>query len=185
MKSRVRKVCQGKMILFCLIQLFFLPLYSQEKGSDSNTREKKNPLPLVKPGQGHHLIVPADKSWIDTGLDVIEEQELTFRAKGGISLQKGNPIAYCDSEGYPLKTVQQPLKNENLGALIGKVVKLVSIEIDEETGEEIRHEIEEMFYIGQERKITIPLSGRLFLGINELVVGDNVGSFQVEIRAGW
>lgn len=139
---------------------------------------------FLRPGEWVEIVVPADKNWTDTGLEVLAGQRLIFRAAGGISLQRGNPIAYCGPDGYPLKTVQQPLKDQNIGALIGKVVKLISIEKDEETGEEKRNEIEEIFYIGRGRQIYLPLDGRLYLGVNEVVVGDNVGSFRVEIRAG-
>jgi hypothetical protein len=139
---------------------------------------------FLRPGEWTEIVVPANKNWTDTGLEVMAGQRLIFRAEGGISLQRGNPIAYCGPDGYPMKTVQQPLKGENIGALIGKVVKLISIEKDEETGEEKRNEMEEIFYIGRGRQIYMPLDGHLYLGINEVVVGDNVGSFRVEIKAG-
>lgn len=149
-------------------------------GQDQGQRKGR----FLRPGEWTEVVVPADKNWTDTGLEVLAGQRLIFRATGGISLQRGNPIAYCGPEGYPLKTVQQPLKDQNIGALIGKVVKLISIEKDEKTGEEKRNEIEEIFYIGRGRQIYLPLDGHLYLGINEVVVGDNVGSFRVEIRAG-
>ncbi len=130
----------------------------------------------------HRMNVLGNANWTDTGLDVVEGQEVYIRASGGLSLQKGNPMAYCDPDGYDYKGIQQPILNNNIGALIGKVVQLLSVEIDEETGEEIRNEVEEVFYIGAENRIIIPLSGSLFLGINEDVVGDNSGQFKVEIR---
>jgi len=120
--------------------------------------------------------------WIDTGLDVVEDQVIYFQASGGISLQKGNPLAYCGPEGYNLRTMQQPIADKKIGALIGKVVKLISIETDEETGEEIRNEIERCFYIGPENRVRMELDGRLFLGINENIVGDNSGEFKVTIH---
>jgi hypothetical protein len=104
---------------------------------------------------------------------------MVFEASGVISLQKGNPMAYCGPDGYNLRTVQQPLRDKNIGALIGRVVFLVSVEVDEETGEETRNEIIEEFYIGEEIRMKMPLSGRLFLGINENVVGDNSGEYKV------
>ncbi|NIM91026.1 MAG: M48 family metalloprotease [Candidatus Aminicenantes bacterium] len=119
--------------------------------------------------------------WTDTGLDVDIDQQIYFRASGGISLQKGNPLAYCGPDGYNLKTMQQPIPDEKIGSLIGKVVKLISIEIDEETEEEIRNEIEKYFYIGSENRVKMEIDGRLFLGINENIVGDNSGEFQVTI----
>ncbi|NOR13264.1 MAG: hypothetical protein GQ545_08430, partial [Candidatus Aminicenantes bacterium] len=69
-----------------------------------------------------------------------------------------------------------------IGALIGKVVLLISIEIDEETGEETRNEMVEIFYIGSNRIVSMPISGRLFLGINENVAGDNSARFMIDIR---
>lgn len=137
----------------------------------------------LMPGRTYNLAVPADRHWIDTGFDVKRDQVLHFRASGMISLQRGNPMAYCGPDGYKdLKTVQQPLQNHNIGALIGKVVLLLSVEEDEETGEEIRHELIEFFYIGEDNRIQMPIDGQLFLGINELVTEDNGGRFQVEMR---
>jgi len=127
------------------------------------------------------IYVPGNVGWTDTGLEVDIDQEIYFRASGGISLQKGNPLAYCGPDGYNLKTMQQPIADEKIGALIGKVVKLISIEIDEETEEEIRNEIERYFYIGSENGVKMEIDGRLFLGINENIVGDNSGEFQVTI----
>lgn len=125
--------------------------------------------------------VLADVRWTHTGIEVREGEEFRFAASGGISLQKGNPMAYCDPDGYKLKTVQQPLPDWNIGALIGRVVHLVSVEIDEETGEEVRNEVEEKFYIGSENRVKMPLSGHLFLGINENVVDDNSGQYEVKM----
>ncbi len=128
------------------------------------------------------ISVLANTHWTDTGIDVVEGQEVYFKASGGISLQKGNPMAYCGPDGYDLKTVQQPIKDKNIGALIGKVVMLISIVVDEETGEEIRNELVEEFYIGSENNVEIPIGGRIFLGVNENVVEDNAGEFRVEMR---
>ncbi|MEA3421573.1 MAG: hypothetical protein U9Q97_07855, partial [Acidobacteriota bacterium] len=55
-------------------------------------------------------------------------------------------------------------------------------EVDEETGEEIRNELVEEFYIGSENNVEIPIGGRIFLGVNENVVEDNAGEFRVEMR---
>lgn len=133
-------------------------------------------------GRVYRLTVPSNVPWTDTGYNVKKEQTLLFFASGGISLQVGNPMAYCGPDGYDLKTIQQPLQDKNIGALIGKVVLLISIEVDKKTGEETRNEIEELFYIGPEQRVTFPIGGRLFLGINENVVGDNSGQFTVDIR---
>lgn len=133
--------------------------------------------------EGLEISVLSNVDWTDTGLDVVEGQQIVFRAVGQISLQKGNPVTYCGPDGYNYQSLQQPLENQNIGALIGKVYFLISVEIDEETGEEIRNEKEEIFYIGSAGRITIPMDGRLYLGINENLVADNDGVFHVLIYA--
>jgi len=127
------------------------------------------------------MTVSGVSNWTDTGLDVVEGQEYVVRATGGISLQRGNPTAYCGPDGYDLKTAQQPLPDRNIGALVGRVVLLISVEKDPETKKEIRNERIEVFYIGSESRVMMPLKGRFFLGINENVAGDNSGEFKASI----
>jgi hypothetical protein len=128
---------------------------------------------------GLEISVMSQVDWTDTGLDVVEGQELIFRAVGQISLQKGNPVTYCGPDGYNYQSLQQPLHDQNIGALIGKVYFLISLEIDEETGEEVREDREEIFYIGSSSRVIMPMDGRLYLGINENLVVDNDGAFHV------
>lgn len=129
------------------------------------------------------VTIPGNLPWTDTGMDVIAGQEIVFKADGKISLQKGNPQAECGPDGYDLRTVQQPLPEKNLGALIGKVVISVSVFVDEKTGEEKREEVAQVFFVGSENLVEMPAKGRLFLGINESVSGDNAGEFKVTITA--
>ena len=138
-------------------------------------------IPILGMQTGIEISVMSQEAWTDTGLEVVEGQEFIFRAVGQISLQKGNPVTYCGPDGYNYQSLQQPLQDQNIGALIGKVYFLISVEVDEETGEEIRNEREEIFYIGSFNRITIPMDGRLYLGINENLVVDNDGVFNVLI----
>ncbi len=137
--------------------------------------------PRLENSRVYRMGVPADRHWVSTGFDVERGEVIHFMADGTISLQKGNPKAYCDPNGYNLKTMQQPIEDKNIGSLIGRVILLISIEEDEETGEEIRNEIIKEFYIGGETEVAMPLDGELQLGINELVVEDNEGAFQVRM----
>jgi hypothetical protein len=127
------------------------------------------------------LDVPGIAAWTDAGFDVDEGQRLSILAEGAVSLQKGNPTAVCGPDGYGLKTVQQPLPELNIGALIGKVVLLLGVSIDPQTGKEIRDEAVRIFPVGSRAEVTIPLRGRLYLGVNELVVGDNEGAYRVKL----
>jgi len=127
------------------------------------------------------VIVPGNAAWTDTGIEVIQGQEIEFAAEGTLSLQRGNPQANCGPDGYDLRTLQQPLIDQNLGALIGKVVIGVTVIKDKNTGQEKTEEAAEFFYIGTRSRVEMPAKGRLFLGINELVIGDNAGEFIVTV----
>jgi hypothetical protein len=169
-----KKILEWFMI-FSTVLLIFFPLILLAQGQEPEG------LKFLS-GRVYRLTVPSNAQWTDSGYDVEGDQTLSFSASGGISLQVGNPMAYCGPDGYDLKTVQQPLQNENIGALIGKVVLLISVEVDEETGEETRNEMVEIFHIGSDRIIPMPISGRLFLGVNENVAEDNSGQFTVDVR---
>jgi hypothetical protein len=127
------------------------------------------------------VVVPASAGWVDTGLDALPGEGFYFKADGEISLQKNNPSASCGPAGLDLVTVQQPVPNQNLGALIGKVAQLIGVRTDEDTGEEIRDEIAAYFFIGPENGLDAPVKGRLYLGVNENVIKDNSGEFTVQV----
>lgn len=162
-------------LVILLITLTFVSARGQEKPPEI-ARHQEEGLVLVK-----QIEVKAALGWVDTGVDVREGEWLVFRASGNISLQKGNPIAGCGPEGLDLQTPQQPLPDRNLGALVGKVVKVLSVTVDEETGEEVREEVSSVFYIGAGSEVQIPLEGRLYLGVNDNVYADNDGQFAVLI----
>jgi len=158
-----------------LITLTFLPAVAQEIPPDVVPRQEEG-LVLVK-----QVEVKAALGWVDTGLDVRESDRFVFRVSGTISLQKGNPVASCGPEGLDLQTPQQPLPDRNLGAAVGKVIKVLSVTKDEETGEEIREEVTSVFYLGAGAEVPMPLEGRLYLGVNDNVYADNDGQFVVAI----
>jgi len=137
------------------------------------------PMPSADGPAGKKIAVPADAGWVDTGIDVSPGEELVFSAVGEVSLQRGNPDAACGPGGLDVITVEQPVPDENLGALIGRVAQLVSTRMDEDSGAEIRDEIFVLFFIGPERTVTVPVKGRLYLGLNENVLKDNTGEFTV------
>ena len=83
--------------------------------------------------------------------------------------------------GLDVQTVQQPLQGRNLGAFVVRIAQLISITKDEKTGEETRNEIVRFVYVGAEATIQMPIAGRLYLGLNEDVVGDNAGELGVEV----
>ena len=131
-------------------------------------------LPMEK-----KVVVPAAGGWLDTGIDVGPGEEILLRASGEIVLQRGNPEGACGPGGLDIVTVEQPVPNANLGALIGKIAQLVSSRVDADSGQEVRDEVFILFLVGPERTVTVPFKGRLYLGVNENVVKDNGGEFSV------
>ena len=127
------------------------------------------------------IVVAGNQAWTDTGLDVRRGQEFFFLATGTITLQKDNPVAGCGPDGLNLKTQQQPVPDQNLGALVGKILEKVEVATDKQTGEKTQKEIGQAFFIGKEMRLALSVDGHLLLGINELVIGDNDGSFEVTI----
>ena len=136
---------------------------------------------VVPPPLEKAVAVGGAAGWVDTGIDVGPGQEIRFTATGRVDLQMGNPEASCGPEGVDLVTVEQPVPNANLGALIGKVVQPVARRLDEDSGQEVRDEIFVLFLVGPESVQTVPITGRLYLGINENVTRDNGGEFQVVV----
>lgn len=138
--------------------------------------------PPVRP-EGFILVmtitVPGGPGWTDTGMEVAEGGEFWFEASGSISLQKGNPEADCGPEGLKLRTMQQPVLEQNLGCLVGKVRFKMDVIEDKETGEKRVREYGETFFIGRSGPAIMPVGGRLLLGPNENVAGDNDGAFVV------
>jgi hypothetical protein len=125
--------------------------------------------------------VPADVPWTDTELDVLVDQEFWFEAAGTISLQAGNAEAYCGPEGLHVQTLQQPDSGANLGCLVGRVRQYVEISEDRVSKEQTVREFGTVFFIGPSGPVRIPADGRLQLGPNENVTGDNDGAFSVRI----
>jgi hypothetical protein len=140
--------------------------------------------PLQKP-EGFELVklvsAPGSAPWTDTGIEVKGGDAFFFEATGRVSLQKDNPVAACGPEGLKLQTVQQPLADRNLGSLIGKVRIRVEVVEDKQTGEKFERDFGEIFYIGEGALVFMPADGRLMLGVNENVAGDNEGAFAVTI----
>jgi hypothetical protein len=182
-KPAATTLLAGVFRVLMLLSLFFAAASfftaQRVKASDQELVETR---PVLETGRFYRIGVPADVPWTDTRFDVKAGQRITFLARGGISLQQGNPRGYCGPDGLGFSTVQQPIPDTNFGALIGKVVLLISVEVDEETGEETRNEIIEYFYIGSEQSVEMPIDGGLFLGINELVVEDNSGILSVQFE---
>lgn len=158
-----------------------LALAALALGGGQTQVQLQDPLQIAAPPLEKTIAVPADSGWVDTEIDVGPGEEIRFSASGEIDLQKGNPEALCGAAGIDLITGEQPVPSANLGALIGKVVQLVARRVDEDSGMEVRDEIFVLFLVGQESAVTVPIKGRLYLGVNENVLRDNGGQLSVVV----
>ena len=102
----------------------------------------------------------ASSPWVDSGLTVRKGDRLSFRADGTIQWgSKSDQVAGPEGHGAKPGKV-------GAGGLIGRVGF---------TGKP--------FPIGNIRTpIVMPSSGKLFLGINDFIFGDNTGFFTVTIK---
>jgi hypothetical protein len=109
---------------------------------------------------GTTVHVDATHPWVDAGVTVRKGQRVSFSAEG--TIQWGSrPDQVAGPEGYGAKPGKV-----GAGGLIGRVGY---------TGKP--------FAIGNTRTpIAMPANGKLFLGINDFIFGDNAGSFAVTIN---
>ena len=105
------------------------------------------------------VTVDAKHPWVDSGLAVRKGERVSFEAIGTVKWG-GKPGKVAGPDGHDAKA-GKPGK----GGLIGRVGF---------TGKP--------FPIGSTRTpVTMPQSGKLFLGINDFIFKDNAGSFMVTI----
>ena len=111
------------------------------------------------------VIVSADVSWNDAGIEVRSGQTLYFEATGQVRWgrdRRDGPDGEHNSPANP----GRPIPNRPAAALIGKI------------GNDSR----DYFLIGNEQgPIRVRSSGRLYLGINDDFINDNSGNFRVVV----
>lgn len=114
-------------------------------------------------GASKSVEVPANQTWVDTGLYVNKGDSVWFTVTGQVYMSQSQRVG---PDGVPnsLNRKDNPLPSANSGALLGRVGN-------------------QMFLIGTTTDpISIPASGRLMLGINDDNHRDNRDAFQVTIR---
>ena len=115
-------------------------------------------------GGGPGVVVPGNQQWVSSGLTVRRGEVLMFQSTGEVRLS-GDPndlagVAGARSQRY---AGASPLPQNFAGALIGRIGNGAP------------------FAIGDQTSITMPAAGVLWLGINDDVVADNAGQFNVVI----
>jgi len=105
--------------------------------------------------------VPATQAWTDTGIDVARGQRLAISASGEVAYAPGR---MSNAGGDPAEhNAAFPVGNWPVGALVAKIGA------------------SKPFPIGAAQTLAMPASGRLMLGVNDTILTDNSGAFQVTI----
>jgi len=114
------------------------------------------------------LNVQANTPWTDTGMDVMQGDVFRFDAQGDIIFIQGSNNTTNAGGKADVKSDKYPVASAGVGALIGKVGTNGA-----------------PFLIGNNRgAVTIPATGRLWLGVNDDGFSDNSGAFRVTIMRG-
>jgi hypothetical protein len=110
------------------------------------------------------VAVMASMAWVDTGVNVRAGQTVYFTATGRVNWGPGRTDGPAGESGSP-RNAARPIPSRPAAALIGRV-----------------GEGDEIFFIGNDTgPIRMRSGGRLHLGVNDDMLGDNTGAFRVTV----
>lgn len=119
-----------------------------------------NPAPTA----GEEIVVYPQERWTDTSLRVRAGDLIYFDTTGNIRLSGDrSDVATAAGARSGRRAADSLLSNQPAGALIGRI----------DNGDP--------FFIGNRRSVRAPLSGRLYLGVNDDYLEDNSGEFRVMV----
>ncbi|MFZ0704884.1 MAG: LssY C-terminal domain-containing protein [Candidatus Korobacteraceae bacterium] len=115
------------------------------------------------------VTVPANVPWTDTGIDVTPGDKLHITAKGTVDFADKTGVAPAGAErGWKDTILALSVASAGRGALVGRVGSDPAAL---------------PFFIGADGTVTVPVAGRLFLGVNQGEFSKPTsGKFQVEIQ---
>jgi hypothetical protein len=115
--------------------------------------------------EGQGIAVSGTQQWTPTGIVVRKGEVLTFDTTGEVRLSTdGSDMAGSAGSKAQRKAPGAPLPDALAGALIARVGNGAP------------------FPIGDQKQVTVPAAGQLFLGINDDHVADNSGGFRVNVQ---
>ena len=114
---------------------------------------------------GQIVRVEAKQPWTDSGLDVQAGDRITFDAEGAMELSEGGTDSATPAGARSgRRAPNAPLREEVAGGLIARIGNSAPL------------------FIGNRRTIQrAPVSGRLYLGVNDDHVLDNTGEYRVSV----
>jgi hypothetical protein len=125
------------------------------------SRFENEPEPVATAGD--FIAVSATERWTDTGLTVRAGDTIVFEAEGTIQMS-GDPNDTASPAGSRRRAPDAPLRQRAAGSLIARIGNSAPI------------------VVGSRNTVTrVPVSGRLFLGVNDDYLGDNSGEFRVMV----
>jgi Ca2+-binding EF-hand superfamily protein len=108
--------------------------------------------------------VNSQQRWVDTGLDVRNGDIITFQTTGQIQMSdNASDVAVPGGATSHRMAPDAPISGVYAGALIGKINNYPPMAI------------------GDQSRITAPVSGRLYLSVNDDYLQDNRGEFVVQL----
>ena len=114
------------------------------------------------------LPVRANVAWNDSRIDVMRGDRLRFDAQGDVTFIQGANNTINAGGKTDVMSQRYPVPSLGVGALIGKIGPNGT-----------------PFAIGSSRDpVTVPATGRLYLGVNDDNFADNAGAFSVTIMRG-
>lgn len=122
------------------------------------------------------VTVMANADWVDTGLTVRQGQVATFTSSGEITLSADqNDKATPAGSASGRKAANAPVPTSNAGALIARIGGGAAARGRAASATAV-------VPVGDQKSVTMPAAGRLFLRVNDDHVGDNSGQFEVRIK---
>lgn len=116
----------------------------------------------------YQIEVPANQRWVDTKIDLVPGDRVTFAATGTVQCQAAAPSGPAGlPRGWKDLLRILPVSNAGRGALIGRIGAA---------------DVGEAFLVGEQREMQVRSAGRLWLGLNSASNEEATGSLKVDIR---
>src|SRR2546422_1211987 len=113
---------------------------------------------------GTVTVVNATQRWTDTGIDVTAGDMVTFDSEGSVRLsENGDDTATASGSRTGRRAQDAPVPQAPAGGLIARIGDSAPV------------------YVGDRRVLRAPVSGRLYLGVNDDHLPDNSGEFRVTV----
>jgi hypothetical protein len=113
------------------------------------------------------VTIAGDKTWIDTGMDVTAGDKLHITATGTVTMGKDTGVTPNGVQRGWLDTIRPlTVPSAGRGALVGRIGN---------------SDAATPFLVGADGTITVPIAGRLYLGINQDATQAPDGKYEVHI----